>query len=49
MTGLKTNKDIQDEPVVIPQQNDGVCNIVTGPGAGPKVLAHTNLAKTGSK
>ena len=49
MTGLNTNKDIQDEHVVIPQQNDGVCNIVTGLRAGPKVLVHTNLAKTGSK
>jgi hypothetical protein len=47
MTGLDTGEDIQDEPVVIPQQNEGARegNIVTG----PRVLAHTNLAKTGGK
>ena len=50
MTGLNANEDAQDEPVVIPQQNDGARDkVVAGPIAGPKVLAHTNLAKTGSK
>ena len=50
MTGLNANEDAQDEPVVIPQQNDGARDkVVPGPIAGPKVLAHTNLAKTGSK
>ena len=54
LTALDTCPDSEDDPAVIPQQIEGDCEGADEDDeihavAGPKVLVHTNLAKTGSK
>jgi hypothetical protein len=54
LTALDTGSDNEDDPAVIPQQTGGDREGAdeddeSDAVAGPKVLAHTNLAKTGGK
>ena len=53
MTGLDMGLNVQNEPALIPQQNEDAHEDVDEDEgkavAGPTVFAHTNLAKTGSK